>query len=256
MIEKGGRQAPNRTMTSPRGDYDRMVKERSGWLIPLAVFVVTAALSGLILGSYLLPTPSSFIEEHPSPTSRVDPVRLMVGGLALVVPANYLLYANARQGGDRNVVELYAEYPKFQGYSDQQSQAFAGNAADSPIIYILIREDHFNIGEAERLKRIYLSYVTRTSAAPGPFGLSEYGFRNDSGYRNEDLLVGNTVAGPVVMRCVRYSREVTNPSCLRDERLPSGVALSYRFKRSHLANWREIATGVDHLMQSFIAHAH
>jgi hypothetical protein len=243
------------TMTSPRGDYDRTVQERSGWLIPLAVFVLTAALSALILGSYFLPSPSSFIENRPSPTSRADPVRLMVGGLAFVVPANYLLYANARQGGDRDVVELYAEYPHFQGYSDQQSQAFAGNATNSPIVYILIREDHFNIGETERLKRIYLSYVTRTAAAQAPFELSEYGFRNDSGYRNEDLFVGKTTPGLVVMRCVRYSREVANPSCLRDERLANGVALSYRFKRSHLADWREIAKGVDNLMHDFIVHA-
>jgi hypothetical protein len=243
------------TMTSPRGDYDRTVRERSGWLVPLAVFVLTAVLSALILGSYFLPSPSTFIEDHPSPTSRADPVRLVVGGLALVVPANYLLYANTRRGGERNVVELYAEYPEFQGYSDQQAQAFAGNAAESPVVYILVRQDRFNIGEAERLKRIYLSYVTRTAAASAPFGLSEYEFRNDSGYRNEDLFVGNTTAGLVVMRCVRFSRDVTNPSCLRDEQLANGVALSYRFKRSHLADWREIAKGVENLMHAFMVHA-
>lgn len=238
-------------MVSRNRDMDETVKQRSGWLIPLAVFIVTAVLSALFLLFYLAPAPSSFIEEHQSPTSRADVVQMSVGGLALRIPANYLLYASARRGGARQRVELFAKYPDFSGYSDWESQTFASNATDSPMIYMLVREEPLALGEDERLKRIYLGYVENPSGEAGPFGLTEYNFRNDSGYRGEDLFVGQEGSHPVVMRCVRLSQEVPSPSCLRDVPLSREIVMTYRFKRSHLADWRDIADGVNKLVRTF-----
>ena len=81
--------------------------------------------------------------------------------------------------------------------------------------------------------------------------MTQFTFRDDSGYRGEDLFVGQMNGKPIVMRCVRFSQNVANPSCLRDVRLTKGVALSYRFKRALLSRWQDIATGVDALAQSF-----
>jgi hypothetical protein len=255
MVESQEFRALRGAMTSRDRHADDTVKQRSGWLIPLAVFVVTAVLSAFFLLFYLAPAPTSFIEEHQSPTSRTDPVRISLGGFSLQIPANYLLYASARQGGDRKQIELFAKFPDFQGYSDWEAQTFNGNGPDSPIIYMLIREEPFNLGEEERLRRIYLNYVADAQGKPGPFELTEYMFRDDSGYRREDLFVGDMRGQPVVMRCVRFSQEVPSPSCLRDVRLSNAVVLSYRFKRALLANWREIATGVNDLVHGFAAKA-
>jgi hypothetical protein len=238
-------------MTNRDDDYDGAVKQRSGWLIPIAVFVVTAALSALFLLYYLAPPPASFIEEHPSPTSRADPVSVSVNGVAFTVPANYMIYGSARSGGARKDLSLWALYPSFHGYTDWESSTFAGNGADSPVIYMLIREDRYNINERARLERIYLNYVVDPAGKPAPFGLTQYTFRDDSGYRNEDLFVGQTDKGVVVLRCVRLSQNVPSPSCLRDERIGKSVALSYRFKRTHLADWRDIAAGIDTLVGAF-----
>jgi hypothetical protein len=239
------------TMTNRDDDYENAVKQRSGWLVPLAVFVVTAALSALFLLYYLAPPPTSFIEEHPSPTSRTDAVTVSVNGAAFVIPANFMIYSSARSGGARKDLSLWAAFPSFHGYTDWESSTFSGNGADSPVIYMLIREDRFNINEQARLQRIYLNYVVNPTGKPGPFGLTQYTFRDDSGYRREDLFVGQTDKGVVVLRCVRLSQDVPSPSCLRDERLGRNIALSYRFKREHLADWRDIATGVDTLVASF-----
>jgi hypothetical protein len=245
----------NETMTRRGGHYDRAFRQRSGWLIPLAIFVVTIGLSAFFLIFYLAPAPTSLIEERPSPTSRTELVRFVVGGLAFAVPANYLLYANARQGGGLQTVELYAKYPGFEGYSDEQAKTFAGSGAESPIVHIVIREDRFNLDEAERLRRIYLGYVVQGAQKPGPYGLTQYAFRDDSGYRDEDLFVGNVKDGPAVMRCMRLSEQDTHPNCLRDERLARGVVMSYRFKRAYLSDWQQIARGVNNLTRSFIARA-
>ena len=237
---------------SRRDQVDETVKQRSGWLIPIAVFVVTAVLSAVILLLYLAPTPASFIEEHPSPSARPDAIDLSVNGLALKIPANYIIYSSARQGGPRKDVALFTTFPDFRGYSEWEASNFTSNAADSPVIYMLIRNAPFNLSEEDRLKRIYLSYVADPEGKPGPFGLTEFTFRDDSGYRREDLFVGQIKGRGVVMNCARFGPDDPSPRCLRDVRLSDTVALSYRFKRAHLASWQEIADGVDGLVRSFL----
>ncbi len=230
---------------------DDTIRQRSGWLIPLGVFLVTFALSALFLLFYLAPTPPSFFEEQINPTSRTDIIHLKVHSHSFYIPANYLEFKSARQGGERKEVALFALLPDMDGYSTWEGGTFVTNSADSPIVYLLIRDEDVNLSEADRLQRIYMAYVTDPKGMPGPFGLTQYVFRDDSGYRNEDLFVGQTQAGPVVLRCVRFSQQVPSPSCLRDMPIAHGVALSYRFKRAHLARWREIGDNISRLIVSF-----
>jgi len=232
-------------------DFDDTVRQRSGWLIPIGVFSVTALLSAMVLLFYLAPTPASFIEEHPAPTARADLVPLSVSGIKMTIPANYILYKSARQGGARKEVALITTYPEFRGYSDWESQTFTGNAADSPVIYLLVRDEPLNLSEADRLQRVYMNLVADPQGKPGPFGLTQYEFRDDSGYRNEDLFVGGTNEAPIVLRCDRLSQQVRSPSCLREMALKRGVVVNYRFKRARLSDWKQIADGVGQLVQSF-----
>lgn len=229
-------------------DSDGTIRRRSGWLIPLGVFLVTLILSALFLLYYLAPSAPSFLEEQIAPTSRTDPVALRVHGLKLWIPANYLEYESARQGGARKDLALFAILPDMAGWSNWEATTFNDNTPESPVIYLLIREESLNLNESDRLARIYMNYVTNPKGFPGPFGLTQYTFREDSGYRSEDLFVGQTREGPEVLRCVRFSPQVPSPSCLRDVPIAHGVALSYRFKRAHLARWHEIGDGVRNLI--------
>jgi hypothetical protein len=231
---------------------EQAIRQRPGWLIPAAVFVVTALLSGMVLLYYLGPAPTSFIEEHPSPTARTDAVSLSVGGVMFRIPENYIRYRSARKGGNFTQVALFAVLPDFRGYTDADARTFSGNAADSPVINILLHEEQLKLSEADRLHRIYLGYVSDPVGKPAPFGLRQYEFRGDSGYRGEDLFVGRLGTRLVVLRCVRLSAEVPSPSCLREMRLAHHAALSYRFKRAQLSRWREIASGVETLIRSFM----
>ena len=232
-------------------DADDTVRRRSGWLIPLGVFVVTLALSAMFLLFYLAPTPPPLFSEQVSPTSSTEIVSLEVNGLKLWVPANYFEFDSARRGGTHREVALFAKLPTLTGWSNWDAQSFDDNASNSRIVYLLIRDERLNLSEAERLRRVYLAYVADPKGKPGPFGLTQYAFLPDSGYRGEDLFVGETPNGPAVLRCVRYGPDVPSPSCLRDIRLARGVALSYRFKRAQLKHWRDIGDGVDKLMALF-----
>jgi hypothetical protein len=230
---------------------DDTIRQRSGWLIPLGVFLVTAILTALILLFYIIPSPPSLFEEQVNPTGRTDIIHLKVHGNSFYIPANYLEYKSARQGGEKKEIALFAMMPDMDGYSSWEAGTFTGNATDSPIVYLLIDDEPVNLTEADRLQRIYMAYVANPKGTQGPFGLTQYMFHDDTGYRREDLFVGTTDAGPVVLRCVRFSQEVPSPSCLREMPIAHGVKLSYRFKRAQLARWREISDGVNRLIKSF-----
>jgi hypothetical protein len=96
-----------------------------------------------------------------------------------------------------------------------------------------------------------MGYIADPKGQPGPFELTKYAFRRDSGYSGEDLFVGQAKKGPVVMRCERAGPNVPSPTCLRDMPLGKAVGISYRFKRSKLSHWREIGDGVDALLATF-----
>ena len=232
-------------------DDDETVRKRSAWWLPAVVFFVTFVLSAMFLLLYLAPSAPNLFEEQVTPTSRTDSIALTVRGHRFHIPANYLQYASTRQGGERHELELFALLPDMTGWSNWSADTFNGNAPDSPVIFLTIRAEKVGLRETDRLKRVYLGYVANPRGAPGPHGLTEYTFRPNSGYRDEDLYVGTTEKGPVVMRCVRFSHEVPSPSCLRDTLLAQGVSLSYRFKRSRLDHWLEISEGVDKLIASF-----
>ena len=239
-------------MSETANDAGEPIQKRSGWLVPLAVFVVTAALSAIVLYYYLGPRPASFTRDIPSPTADTRPVRLTVSGVPFGIPANYIVYRSAQEGGEHGDVALFALLPDFRGFSPADAQRFVGNAPDSSAIFLLIRADKLNLTESERLKRIYMGYVTDPMGTAGPYGLTQYAFRSDSGYRDEDLFVGQTARGPAVFRCVRFSADVPSPSCLRETPLTQGIALSYRFKRAQLAKWQAISTGAEALVRSFL----
>lgn len=228
------------------------IRERPGWIVPLAAFVITALLSGLLLLYYLGPRPAALMREHPNPTGSRDAVDLSVGGANFRIPANYIRYNSARRGGAQMEVALAAALPDFRGYSERDAPIFSANTADSPIVYILLHEERLKLGELDRFRRIYLNYVVDETGKAGPLGLTRYEFRDDSGYRGEDLFTGRLGTRLVVLRCVRMSANVPSPSCLREMRLTRHAALSYRFKRAQLSRWREIASGVDELMHSFL----
>ncbi len=232
-------------------DDDETIRKRSGWLIPLVVLLVTVAMSLLFLALYLTPSASNLFEEQVSPTSRGDVVTLRVSGHAFHIPADYLEYESARQGGDRREIALFAIFPEMEGWSNWEAQTFTDNSAHSPIIEMRIRQDDLNLSESDRLERVYMGYVVDPRGTEGQYGLRQYVFRQDSGYHNEDLFVGKTSRGLLVMRCTRLGPDVASPNCVRDTPLARGISMFYRYKRVHLSKWREIDDGVHNLIASF-----
>lgn len=239
------------TQQSRPGDTGTAIRKHSGWLVPLVLVALTGTLCALFLLYYLAPNPNSLIEEHTSPSAAAYRVQLRIGSISLTVPANYLPYPSERSGGPRREVALYAELPDFHGFSDATSGDFVGNSPNSRVVHILITRETFDVAESARLKRIYLNEVVDSRGRPGSAGLVKYVFRSDSGYRGEDLFVGWDGGADIVMRCTQPGPNVPSPNCIREVQYEPGILLSYRFKRSQLADWRRIARGVLRLVDAF-----
>jgi hypothetical protein len=222
--------------------------QHSGWLVPLGLFGVIVALCGFFLLYYLRPPPAPFRDSRP--TAAATMVDLSVRGLALHIPARFIETKAARSGGDHDVVPLFAAMPDMRGYSDAEEVLFAGNAADSPVVHLLIRADTNGLDTQTRLARIYMPYIAEPKGELAPFGLTRYSFRADSGYGRSDLYVG--IGGGPLLLCERPAQDLPSPNCLAIDRpIAQGVNLSYRFKRAHLARWQEIGAGINRLVSGF-----
>jgi hypothetical protein len=227
-------------------------EKRSGWLIPLAVFVVTAALSALILAYYLGPSAPGLGAEQPAQTDSTELVVLSIGDNGFHIPANYILFASARAGGPMEEVAMMALLPDLQGYTLGAAPEFGSNAPDSNVVNIVIRKEVMTLSAEDRLERIYRPFIALAEGTPTPFDARLYTFRMDSGYRDEELYVGESPAGTVLLRCTRPAPDVPSPSCLGDIALGNGLTTTYRFKRAHLAQWQDIESGVRALAGALI----
>jgi len=224
------------------------IHQHSGWLIPLGLVLVVLLLSALFLLYDLRPA----LLRNPAPTADSHIVSLSVRGVHFEVPGNYLESRGARRGGDQDAIGLYALLPDLRGYSAQDSAQFFSNAADSPLVHLLLRADTNGLSAADRLARIYRPYLVDGDGAAASFGLTRYTFRGGTGYESNDLYAGDSGTGLLLLLCERPAQDLPSPNCLAIDRpVAQGVNLSYRFKLAQLARWRQIASGADALVARF-----
>ena len=227
-------------------------KQRSGWLIPLAVFFITACLSALVLAYYFVPEPVRLAEELPAPTDATRAVAIVGGDTQFRIPANYLPLASARQGGASTKIVLAALLPDFDGYDLGSADAFADNGPESRVVGITLHATAVPPPEQQRIERIYSAQLADKDGKPGPYGFREYAFRADSGYHDQDLFVAQTDAGPAIFLCTKIGPDVVSPSCMRDVAFTPGLGLSYRFRRAYLKDWRDIDAKARALVAKFV----
>jgi len=227
------------------------IRQHSGWLILPGLVLVVLALCLIVLLYDLRPGTGLF---RNSPTADASTVSLSVRGVRFRMPGNYLDSRATRRGGDLDVITFSAILPDMRGYSAADAGVFLNNAADSPVIHLILRGDTDTLSAADRLARIYMPYVDDPKGTPAPFGLIRYGFRTGTGYERNDLYAGISGGGLLLLLlCERPAQNLPSPNCLAIDRpVAQGVSLSYRFKSAQLSRWRDIAAGVDKLVAGFL----
>lgn len=239
-------------MDRTRSNIGGSAKQRSSWLAPAISFFVAACLSAAVLAYYFAPGPPGLGGELPAPTDATRAVEITIGSARFRIPANYILLASARRGGELGEVALAARLPQLDGYSLSLAKDFAGNDADSPIVHLRMRGGRAPLPEAERLERIYLLQIDNAQGEPQTEGLTRYSFRLESGYRAQELFTGLIDGQRIAVLCDRAAADTPSPNCLRDTPYGETLGLAYRFKRAHLAQWREIDAAVRRLIGGFV----
>jgi hypothetical protein len=222
------------SVTSPRTPRTRT----RAHLVPIALSGVFAA-SAIALVAYLLwPTWSTGGAAAP------DKLPVSVGGTLFNLPTSAIRMKIQRHSGPQERIDLDFLYPSLEPPSGPRHvTADTVDAAMQPIdrIFLSIAAHHDALSPEQRTATIYPRYLDQAATTPED-GLTMRMFRTDTPYGNEDLYSGTSPA--LAARC---TRDAATPGMCLSERRVDGADLTFRFPRSWLSQWRDVADAMDRL---------
>jgi hypothetical protein len=167
-----------------------------------------------------------------------------IGGTLFNVPTMAVRMKIQRHSGPQERVDLSFAFPSLEApEAPKHVSVETVEEGVQPIdrIFLSISAHHDAMAPETRLQTIYPRYLEQT-AVPGKDGLTMRAFRDGSPYSNEDLFLAN---GPGLD--ARCTRDTTTPGMCLSERRVEGADLTFRFPRSWLAQWRDVASAMDRL---------
>jgi hypothetical protein len=207
--------------------------------IILIIFAATIAAGAVALVAYLLwPTWGARSADAPSrfPVS--------VGATLFNVPTSAIRRKIQRHSGPQERVDLSFLFPSLEPpEAPKHVSADTVEEKVQPIdrIFVSIAAHRDTLAPDTRVRTIYPRYLAQTSTLVED-GLTMRAFRDGSPYANEDLFSAS--APSFDARCTRDG--LTPGMCLSETRV-DGADLTYRFPRSWLAQWRDVANAMNRL---------
>jgi hypothetical protein len=178
--------------------------------------------------------------------SSSSPARLpvSVGATLFNVPTAAVRMKIQRHSGPQERIDLSFVFPSLEA-PDASKHVSLDTIEETvqPIdrIFLSISAHHDALAPDTRVRTIYPRYLEQ-AAMLGQDGLTVRAFRDGTPYSNEDLFFAN--APTLNARC---TRDAATPGMCLSERRIEGADLTYRFPRSWLAQWRDVANAMDRL---------
>ena len=221
----------------------------SDWLAPLILGLGAMFVIGLIaLLIFLINPPLRELTKNEQPLFAFssDPVDLKVGSLKLQVPKNYI-----RRNRGKEVL-LHALLPDMAPYQEKNWWLFEDKGPAARLVQIRFLQEKGRHSEEQRFTHFYLKKLRPGDQAQVPSGLTHYLFKPSAKRDNEDLFTGKDRQNRrLLYLCFRPSPLSVAPHCSRTFPFSANVSLTYRFKRAHLKNWRDIDGRVQDLIEKF-----
>jgi hypothetical protein len=175
-----------------------------------------------------------------------DPAQLpvSVGGTLFNVPTEAVRMKIQRHSGPQERIDLAFDYPSLEPpAAPKHITAEMVEAAIQPVdrIFLSIAAHHDALSPDTRVRTIYPRYLAET-ATPIENGLTLRTFREGTPYAGEDLF-----SAAVPLLNARCMRDAETPGMCLSERRIGGADLTFRFPRSWLSQWGEIADAMDRL---------
>lgn len=213
-------------------------RRRRSHVIPIMLGGAVAA-SAIAVVAYLL---------WPSwgPNASSGPARLpvSVGATLFNVPTTAVRRKIQRHSGPQERVDLSFVFPSLEApAAPKHVSADTVEDAVQPIdrIFLSISAHHDTLAPDTRVRTIYPRYLEQASSS-GHDGLTMRAFRDGTPYSHEDMFFANSPS--LNARC---TRDAATPGMCLSERRIDGADLTFRFPRSWLAQWRDVANAMDRL---------
>jgi hypothetical protein len=206
--------------------------------VPLAVGG-GAAVAALALVAYLLWPTWGAVSVSDAPAK----LPVSIGNTLFNVPTAAIRMKIQRHSGPQERIDLSFAFPSLEPPDGIKHVSADAVEEAQPIdrIFLSIAAHHDSLAPDMRVRTIYPRYLEQASA-PGQDGLAMRAFRDNTPYGGEDLFFANSPS--LSARC---TRDAATPGMCLSERRIDGADLTFRFPRSWLAQWREVANAMDRL---------
>jgi hypothetical protein len=208
---------------------------------------ILLATASCVLGAAALATVTYLLWPTWRATSPGDPARLpiTIGSALFNVPAKAIRMRMQRRAGPQERIDLAFDYPSLLP-PEPQAHITADTVESKPLplnrIFLSIAADGGVVTPIERARTIYPRYVEPQAETQD--GLTGRAFRDNTPYRGEDLFMADKPA--FITRC---TRDTMTPGMCLSERRVDGAHLTFRFPRSWLSDWRNVATSMDLIVE-------
>lgn len=228
------------------------IHEHSSWILPAALLVVAALIAVGVFIYLTGPTVEDLSGNTTSPTASSETADIRIDGVLFRIPANYTKFRRSRSSGDQDDVPMHALLPNLTPWTQAQAAAFASNAPNADVVHLTLAVDRAPLTYQDKFERGIKPRADNPQGEPGEYGLMAYKFGAGTGYENTEWFSATLEDGSLlVMRCDGSANPGFGSSCTRVTRLADNVGLTYRFKRQHLAKWKDIDARVLRLVDSF-----
>jgi len=198
-----------------------------------------AAVGAVALVAYLLwPTWGTGGASGP------DRLPVSVGDTLFNLPTNAIRMKIQRHSGPQERIDLDFLYPSLEppGAPKHVTADTVETAVQSiDRIFLSISAHHDALAPEQRTATIYPRYLDQAATQPED-GLTMRMFRAETPYGSEDLY---SAASPALT--ARCTRDGATPGMCLSERRVGGADLTFRFPRSWLSQWRDVAEAMDRL---------
>lgn len=211
---------------------------RRSHMIPVMLGGMATAGAIAIVAFLLWPTWRQNASNNP------DRLPVSVGATLFNVPTMAVRRKIQRHSGPQERVDLSFLFPSLEApQAPKHISADTVEESVQPIdrIFLSISAHHDTLAPDTRVRTIYPRYLEQASAPPQD-GLTVRAFRDGTPYSGEDLF--SATSPGLNARCMRDS--ATPGMCLSESRI-DGADLTFRFPRSWLAQWRDVANAMDRL---------
>jgi hypothetical protein len=207
---------------------------------PVAVFAVACLIAAVYVAYVLWP------RWPDAPVARDAPsIPITVGGTVFNIEPAAVRIPSQRNAGSQSRVDVAYLWPSLMP-PDPSLKVIDGKPVDpNERLFALILIDDGALPLAERVRTIYPRYLSKTQVS-GPEGLVVHPFRADTPYEGEDLVYDKAQPERFLARCSRQG--VANAGTCLLERRAGAADITFRFPREWLADWQNVAAGIDKLM--------